>query len=317
MAVRRIGQSAGVRASDVLWLGAATLCLSLACRASQDEDATASQSTTEGSEAGASTETRGVTTSGSDVGSADGTTSDAGTASTTGTSSEGSAGDEGSTSTTNASIGGPEASTSSDSTGSSELGTIVGQCGLIDARELRSEDAFAFENAIDFRGHGFEEERLTPGGREVLEAGNLGGSSLYSEVVAFEVLARCEAAELVATEGEIEYLDPMGTKTDLLVEIDDLAVGVSVTRAFAFPPETPYTVDQAEPLLVDKLMDISSSTANVAPSHVWVKQVLHVIAYADQHAEAILEAYEGLDPSIRADTILLVTVTHGDDAFVY
>jgi hypothetical protein len=55
----------------------------------------------------------------------------------------------------------------------------------------------------------------------------------------------------------------------------------------------------------------------VAPQDAWVKQILHVIAYADMHAQSILEAYGGLLPSTTADTILLVTVTHGNDAFVY
>lgn len=197
------------------------------------------------------------------------------------------------------------------------LGVISGECGLIDAMELQSPEPFTFENAIDFRRVGFDYDQLTPEGQAVFDAGNLGGSSLHSEVIAFEVLARCEGASLLATEGEIQYVDDMGTKTDLRVELDGLPVGVSVTRAVGFPPEDPYTEMQAAALLTDKLDDILASTANVAPQDAWVKQILHVIAYADMHAQSILAAYATLPPQTRADTILVVTVTHGNDEFVY
>lgn len=212
-----------------------------------------------------------------------------------------------------------------DSSGSSDgttgpdpgLGVISGDCGLIDAMELDSPSPFTFENAIDFGMVGFDYDMLTPGGQEVFDDGNLGGSSLHSEVIAFEVLARCEGATLLATEAEIQYTDPMGIKTDILVEIDGRVVGVSVTRAVAFPFEDPYTEMQAADLLTGKLEDILASTANVAPRDAWVKQILHIVAYADMHAQSILAAYATLPPAVTADTVLVVTVTNGDDAFVY
>jgi hypothetical protein len=197
------------------------------------------------------------------------------------------------------------------------LGVISGDCGLIDAMELDSPSPFTFEGAIDFGMVGFDYDMLTPGGQEIFDDGNLGGSSLESEIVAYEVLARCEGAILLGTEAEIQYTDPMGIKTDLLVEIDSRVVGVSVTRAVGFPFDAPYTEMQAADLLTGKLEDILVSSANVAPRDAWVKQILHVIAYADMHAQSILAAYATLPPEITADTILVVTVTHGDDAFVY
>ena len=119
------------------------------------------------------------------------------------------------------------------------------------------------------------------------------------------------------TEGTIEYIDDMGTKTDLLVAIDGHTVGVSVVRAITFPFDDPYTVDLADEILTEKLADILLSSANVAPEHAWDKQILHVIAYADMHADSIATAYAALDADLQADTILVVTVTHGDDAFIY
>jgi hypothetical protein len=226
-------------------------------------------------------------------------------------------------STTNAADGstgsGSDTGSSSESTTGPEpgLGVISGDCGLIDAMELDSPSAFTFQSAIDFGMVGFDYDMLTPGGQEVFDDGNLGGSSLESEVISFEVLARCDGATLLATEAEILYTDPMGIKTDLLVEIDSRVVGVSVTRAVGFPFDDPYTEMQAADLLTGKLEDILASTANVAPRSAWVKQILHVIAYADMHAQSIFAAYATLPPEVTADTVLLVTVTHGDDAFVY
>ena len=227
--------------------------------------------------------------------------------------------DASATTTTDASTTAPADSTGTEDTTGAEpaLGMLSGDCGLIDAMELDAGSAFTFENAIDFRELGFDYDLLTPEGQQVFDAGNLGGSSLHSEVIAFEVLARCDGAGLLATEGEIQYVDPMGTKTDLLVELDGRVVGVSVTRAVGFPFDAPYTEMHAATLLTGKLEDILESTANVAPPDAWVKQILHVIAYADMHAQSILAAYATLPPELTADTILLVTVTHGNDEFIY
>ncbi len=266
-----------------------------------------------------------TTTDGTTTGSATGTPPTTGPAPTTGTTSEGAdssgttAADDATDGTTTSTSGVDSTGPGSSSSGSPDdgLGMLSGRCGLIDAMELNSPSPFDFENAIDFGREGFDYDQLTPEGQQVFDAGNLGGSSLHSEVISFEVLARCDGATLLETEGTIEYLDDMGTKTDLLVEIDGLPVGVSVTRAVGFPQDDPYTVMQGEAILVDKLGDILMSSANVAPSHQWVKQILHVIAYADMHAESVLSAYAQLAPELTADTVLLVTVTHGDDAFVY
>ncbi|MEC8422498.1 MAG: hypothetical protein VX000_01910, partial [Myxococcota bacterium] len=126
-----------------------------------------------------------------------------------------------------------------------------------------------------------------------------------------------EEAALLETESGIIYTDPAGKKTDLLVAIDGEMVGVSVTRAYAWPPDEPYTVDQAAELLGDKLADVLRSSANVGSEHAWTKQILSVIAYTPEHAESVQTAWAGLDADTRADTIVLVTITDGDDSLLY
>lgn len=192
----------------------------------------------------------------------------------------------------------------------------MGECGVLDLGAFTGDEPGFFVNTLDLGELGFDYDRLTLGGQAVFDAGNLGGSSLFSEVIAFDVLARCESAELLKTETEIEY-DGEGTRTDLLVEFDGTKIGVSVTRGQGFPLEDPYSVKQAQALLEDKLSDIPLSTANVAPEDAWEKQILHILAYGPMHAQSLQTAYDALGPEFTLDTIVMVTVTEGEDLFIY
>lgn len=194
-------------------------------------------------------------------------------------------------------------------------GTLEGDCGDIDAPDLDALAPQFLVTTLTLDGKPDAEE-LTAGGAEVLADGNAGGSSVWSEVFSFEVLTRCDRAELLKTETEIVY-DTAGKITDLLIDIDDRKVGVSVTRAVRFPFDDPYTPEAATELLSDKLADIPLSSANVSEQDRWVKQILHIIAYAPGHAEVLEDVWGGLDADLRGDTLVLVTVTEGDDGFVY
>jgi hypothetical protein len=199
------------------------------------------------------------------------------------------------------------------------FGELGGMCGVLDVADLTGAAPRFVRASFTFaRPFADPADRplLTPGGRHVIETPNAGGSSIFSEVFAYEQLARCELAPLVKTEIEIVY-DTPGKITDLSVSIDGIKVGVSVTRAFAFPLGTPYTVGQAAPLIKRKLEDIQVSTANVSAADRWQKQILAVLAYDDQAADVVLEAWDALDAAVKADSIVLVTVTHGADTFIY
>ena len=200
------------------------------------------------------------------------------------------------------------------------IGAIYGDCGVIDD-ELTQGPSVILNN-IDFESMPFtsaDTMRLTPGGQVVLMTDNAGGSSLLSEVFSFEVLARCEMATLLKTETEILYSVQGGKITDLLVEIDGVKVGVSVSRAVKFPrdEQTLYTKEAATTLLDKKLRDILASSQNVREEDRWVKQILHIMAYDLQHLEQLQAAYADLDAATKADTIVWFTVTDGDDLFLY
>ena len=197
------------------------------------------------------------------------------------------------------------------------FGKLLGDCGPLDATEILSPSAFSFQNSLDFGSAAFDENALSPGGKKIFAAGNLGGSSLHSEIFSYEVLYRCELATLLKTEAEVTYTDVGGKKTDLLVQIDGYKLGVSVTRAYAYPPGTPYAESVAKALLEKKLGDILLSSKNVVPADAWKKQILHILAYDTQHRDALANAYPQVSPTTRADTIVMVTVTDGNDGFVY
>lgn len=197
------------------------------------------------------------------------------------------------------------------------FGDIQGACGVLDDEEWNAQAPFVFRNAIDFHNLSFHESVLSSGGLEVYNDGNLGGTSLHSEIFSFEVLYRCELATLLKTEKEIDYLNVQGKKTDLLVSIDGRKVGVSVTRGYHFPPTNPYTVQEAKNLLTGKLSDVLLSAANADPADAWSRSILHVIAYDSQYADALQLAYNTLDAATKAETILLITVTDGNDAIIY
>lgn len=197
------------------------------------------------------------------------------------------------------------------------MGSISGPCGVLDDAEWNASIPFTFRNNIDFGTEGFVEAELSPGGAKMLADGNLNDGSLKSEIVAYEALYRCELAALLKTENEVDYLNPDGKKTDVLVEIDGRKVGVSITRATHFPTTDPYTVTEATVLLEKKLSDLSVSAANATTQDAWERSMLHVVAYDDQYADSIEAAWSQLDATMKADFILMITVTDGDDAFAY
>jgi hypothetical protein len=210
----------------------------------------------------------------------------------------------------------PDASTGVPLAG---FGDLAGMCGVLADAELTGPSPLAVHASLTFaRRYNDPADRalLTVGGARMMATPNAGGSSGMSEAFAYEQLARCELAPLLKTETEITY-DTAGKITDLMVEIDGHKIGVSVTRAVAYPFGQPYTVAAAQTLLTRKLEDIQASTANVSAADRWEKQALAYMSWDDQSTASLDTAWAAIDPSIKADTILIITTTHGDDQFLY
>lgn len=199
------------------------------------------------------------------------------------------------------------------------FGTYSGMCGVLAQMQLTGPTPQLFTDTLTFpRAYMDPADRalLTPGGRHLAETPNAGGSSGLSEIFAFEELAHCEMASLLKTETEIVY-DTAGKITDLEVLIAGHKIGVSVTRAVAFPFGQPYTLATASTLITKKLQDIQASSMNVSAADKWDKQILAVLAYDDQHADIVAQAWAAETAAVKADTIVIVTVTSGEDTFIY
>lgn len=197
------------------------------------------------------------------------------------------------------------------------FGAISGECGPLSLIDLNSPAPSTYETRIDFADLVLDAGLLSDGGYTLFTTMNAGGSSIASEAFSFEVLHRCEFAELAATETQVVYDPPSSKKTDLVVVLEGQVVGVSVARAFKYPPGSALTVADATNLLDGKFSDIHVSTANVQPPWQWNKQILHVLAYDDVARDAVVQAAMNIDAGVRGDTILYITVTDGDDAFIY
>jgi hypothetical protein len=202
----------------------------------------------------------------------------------------------------------------------SGFGAITGMCGVITDGVLTTNQPVWFQGNLDFGTDRYDDPadrpRLTPGGLEIILDGNAGGSSVYSELFAYEWLARCENAALLKTENEITY-DVVGKKADLLVSILGRKVGVSVTRAVHFPFGEPYTMTEATTLLQRKLDDLALATTQVSAADLWTEQMVAAEAYDAQHAQVFMDAWNALTPETKRETILVVAVTDGDDLFIY
>lgn len=196
-------------------------------------------------------------------------------------------------------------------------GIISGDCGPLALGDLYSPTPSTFDTRIDFEMNTFDAGLLSDGGYRMYNTPNAGGSSAASEVFAYEVLHRCEFADLAATETEVTYTPSGSKKTDLVVNIEGEIIGVSVARAFKYPPGTPLPVADARNLLNGKFSDIQVSSMNVNPPWQWRKQILHVLAYDDAARLSVIEAASQIDAGVRGDTILYITTTDGNDAFIY
>ena len=200
---------------------------------------------------------------------------------------------------------------------------ISGSCGTLDD-ELLDELPYSVENTSTF-AEGFprsEGRRLSAGAQTILAEGTAGGSSGYSEAFAFEVLHRCEGAELVASETMIRYTTPSPSAiADLVVDVRSVRVGVSVTRAVTVTGmcmrDGAYSMSAASALLSRKVADLHEAATLVGPAHAWTKNLVFVYADTAEHARVMGLAWEALDASLRADTVLYVSVSESMDAFVY
>jgi hypothetical protein len=198
---------------------------------------------------------------------------------------------------------------------------LSGPCAQLDAELLSDTPSFIEGVAIDFGTDGFDDPAdrglLTAGAQQIITDGNAGGSSVNSEAITFDILARCEGASLIETERHIEYTVSPTKITDFTVDLDGVVIAVNPVRTFVFPAGSPLTVEEATRRLEGKLDDVLISSANVSAPFAWRKQLIAIVAAEPEHVAIMRQVWESLDAVTRHDTIVYAFVTNGADETMY
>ncbi|MGB5437086.1 MAG: hypothetical protein WBM98_14420, partial [Maribacter sp.] len=90
-----------------------------------------------------------------------------------------------------------------------------------------------------------------------------------------------------------------------------------VSRAYQYPPGTPYTNNQATTLLENKLSEIILAEENVSILEEVESSFLVIFAYDSQHSDVLTTVWNGLSPEIKTDITLVLISTEGLDEFIY
>ncbi|XP_074657159.1 AAC-rich mRNA clone AAC4 protein-like [Tubulanus polymorphus] len=151
--------------------------------------------------------------------------------------------------------------------------------------------------------------RLSAAALKLRDEPNAGGNSVVSEVLSYELLAKCFGARLQKTEMEVSYFPLGGAMTDYTCRIQETALGVSVTRALRYRAD--FDEQDAERLLNKKLQGVIKSSATAQEK--WSKQILHVWATSQRVAELLRTAYrDRVSMETKSNTVVLVTVTESE-----
>ena len=145
---------------------------------------------------------------------------------------------------------------------------------------------------------------LCTSARQVLCTRNAGGSSIWSEVIAMELLHRIFGAELLKTETTISYVR-QSCIVDFIVSINQHRFGISVTRVMQL-----QRAEQIQRLLVKKLKGLSQAIDHVSEADAWERGLLHVLVTSSADAEIVASQFTSLSPSFHRIATLLITVVH-------
>lgn len=190
------------------------------------------------------------------------------------------------------------------------------------------------------------------GAQRIMYCPNAGGTSRWSESLSFEILEVLFGAELLKTEMELSYRAP-SKRTDYSCKIYGTVIGVSVTRAMRYGGEADDRIFEedseaekqflarltqksrekykekwlqrsrkfehgdAEQLLSKKLFGITNSTQQLVTRPGWTQQMLHVFCENKRIARVMQEVLDSMDPDLRNNTIVLLTVSSRDPWIFY
>ncbi|KAL0482296.1 hypothetical protein AKO1_012921 [Acrasis kona] len=162
--------------------------------------------------------------------------------------------------------------------------------------------------------------KLSKGARKILQSRNAGGNSYRSEALSFDIaLNLIPGIELLKTETEIKYSSRRSKKTDYVIRVSDIYLGVSVTRAMCYFEHQSFNKTDAYQMLYKKLKAVISSNESNCGDPKFDRQILHVFVQSQEISELLQEAYQSIEEEVKSNTIVLLTITpeKGSDWLYY
>ena len=131
------------------------------------------------------------------------------------------------------------------------------------------------------------------------------------------------SAEQAAASGPMLAADgtPLKKSIARALRMQKLRALALIAPLLIFAPDGIYTVMRRFsgffniPIIAVVLMGFFNGRIDALPAKIVL--LLHVIAYDAPHADAVQAAWEALSTELKADTILYLTTTEGEDEYVY
>lgn len=132
---------------------------------------------------------------------------------------------------------------------------------------------------------------------------------------AIDLLDACCGTDPLKFDSMIEYVQPSGTHTDLLIGLAGNSAAADI-GAVALPFAGPNPVF-AKQLWTELLTNRALALQNLAPSDAADKGMLVVFVQGRDGAEILKAGYELLDETLKSDTLVVMVETRGDDTLIY
>eukprot|EP00898_Chlorokybus_atmophyticus_P001083 jgi/Chlat1/1976/Chrsp158S02277 len=142
---------------------------------------------------------------------------------------------------------------------------------------------------------------------------NAGGASAISEALSVEYFMRRFSACNVVPEMEVAYYDSNWKKVDYVCEMFGRRVGVSVTRAMAYPSPHLFDAASARHLLNKKLNGLVIARAGISACHSFSLCVLHVWCETRRIANIMHAEYASTARALGVigDVVVVLTIAEG------
>jgi len=153
-----------------------------------------------------------------------------------------------------------------------------------------------------------------------LTINNAGGNSTYSEALSIHYFDNIFKAKDFILEEEVEYWKDY-KMVDYICTINDLRIGVSVTRAMGFPTVDKFKKNDAETLLKRKINGLIVACDLVVDKYSFNKSILHIWCQNEEIADMVQEAYEkelridSMGLKVLCDVIVILTICDDNDIY--